>query len=175
MSETLLSILMVAGVIVIAATIWLAVKTAKAKRTDPGAQPHPGRPPVNPQHMPAAHATPASASLMVSPKPPSQPARSMAVPANDAVTPVLVHPNGENGSDVPNLLRKAFEQLHTRQQRIDNELARIEQLRGEREVVAQQAAALDQAMRAFAATASVSHQIDPQLFETNGARGFKKL
>jgi len=175
MSETLLSILMVAGVIVIAATIWLAVKSANAKRIGAGAQVQPDRQPINPQHGQAAHTPSVSAPLMAAARPPSQPARSMAVPATDAVTPVLVHHNGENGgSDVPNLLRKAYEQIHTRQQRIDNELARIEQLRGEREVVAQQAAALDQAMRAFAATAAVSHQIDPQLFETNGARGFKK-
>ena len=47
------------------------------------------------------------------------------------------------------LLQKAYEQLSTRKQSIENELARIEELRGEHEAVAAQVAALDQAMKAF--------------------------
>lgn len=68
-----------------------------------------------------------------------------------------VLPNGETGTpDVVMLLRKAHEQLATRQHNIESELARIELLRGEREAVAVQAAALDQAMRAFAATTVIA-------------------
>jgi hypothetical protein len=47
------------------------------------------------------------------------------------------------------LLQKAHEQLSTRKQTIESELARIERLRGEHETVTAQVAALDQAMKAF--------------------------
>jgi hypothetical protein len=47
------------------------------------------------------------------------------------------------------LLQKAYEQLSTRKQSIENEIARIEGLRGEHEAVTAQVAALDQAMKAF--------------------------
>jgi hypothetical protein len=84
----------------------------------------------------------------------------------------------ENGvSDVLTLLQKASEQLRTRQQRIESELARIEQLRGERDAVALQTAALDRAMKAFAITpamsAGVSHQLEPFILETHGNGGAK--
>ena len=48
-----------------------------------------------------------------------------------------------------NLLQKAHEQLSTRKQTIESELARIEGLRGEHEAVTAQVAALDQAMKTF--------------------------
>ena len=47
------------------------------------------------------------------------------------------------------LLQMAYEQLTTRKQSIENEIARIEGLRGEHEAVTAQVAALDQAMKAF--------------------------
>jgi hypothetical protein len=47
------------------------------------------------------------------------------------------------------LLQKAYEQLSTRKQSIESELARIEGLRGEHEAVTAQVAALDLAMKAF--------------------------
>ena len=51
--------------------------------------------------------------------------------------------------DSLSLLQKAYEQLSTRKQSIENELARVEGLRGEHEAVTAQVAALDQAMKAF--------------------------
>ena len=57
---------------------------------------------------------------------------------------------GENDvQDSLSLLQKAYEQLSTRKQSIESELARIEGLRGEHEAVTAQVAALDQAMKAF--------------------------
>jgi hypothetical protein len=57
---------------------------------------------------------------------------------------------GENDDhDSLSLLQKAYEQLSTRKQSIESELARIEGLRGEHEAVTAQVAALDQAMKAF--------------------------
>ena len=47
------------------------------------------------------------------------------------------------------LLQRAHEQLSTRKQTIESELARIEKLRNEHELVTKQVAALDQALRAF--------------------------
>ena len=55
----------------------------------------------------------------------------------------------KNVHDSLSLLQKAYEQLSTRKQSIENELARIEGLRAEHEAVAAQVAALDQAMKAF--------------------------
>ena len=55
----------------------------------------------------------------------------------------------KNGNEAFSLLQKAYEQLSTRKQSIENELARIEELRGEHEAVAAQVAALDLAMKAF--------------------------
>ena len=54
-----------------------------------------------------------------------------------------------NGADSLSLLQKAFEQLNTRKQSIESELARVEELRGEHEAVTAQVAALEQAMKAF--------------------------
>jgi hypothetical protein len=57
-----------------------------------------------------------------------------------------------DGNDVHeslSLLQKAYEQLSTRKQSIESELARIEGLRGEHEAVTAQVAALDLAMKAF--------------------------
>ena len=57
---------------------------------------------------------------------------------------------GENGvHDSLSLLQNAYEQLSTRKQSIESELARIEGLRGEHEAVTAQVAALDLAMKAF--------------------------
>ena len=47
------------------------------------------------------------------------------------------------------MLQSAFEQLSTRKQSIEADLARIERLRGEHEAVTAQVAALEQAMEAF--------------------------
>ena len=47
------------------------------------------------------------------------------------------------------MLQSAFEQLSTRKQSIEAELARIEGLRSEHEAVSAQVAALDLAMKAF--------------------------
>src|ERR1700723_1440509 len=52
-------------------------------------------------------------------------------------------------NDSLGLLQKAYEQLSSRKRSIESELARIEGLRSEHEVVAAQVAALDQAMKAF--------------------------
>ena len=54
-----------------------------------------------------------------------------------------------DGSEAFDLLQKAYEQLRTRKQMIESELARIEGLRGEHEAVTAQVAALDQAIKAF--------------------------
>jgi hypothetical protein len=54
-----------------------------------------------------------------------------------------------DGNEAFELLQKAHEQLSTRKQIIENELARIEGLRGEHEAVTAQVAALDQAIKAF--------------------------
>jgi hypothetical protein len=57
---------------------------------------------------------------------------------------------GENDvHEALSLIQKAYEQLSTRKQTIESELARIEGLRGEHEAVTAQVAALDQAMKAF--------------------------
>ena len=57
---------------------------------------------------------------------------------------------GENhGHEAFGLLQKAHEQLSTRKQAIESELARIEELRGEHEAVAAQLAVLDQAIKVF--------------------------
>lgn len=157
MNETVLSILMVAGVLAIAATLWLAAKSTNAKRTEPAAQAQPDRQQIHPQPVRAVNGP--------------QPARSLVVSATEGATPTLAVPSGENGvPDVLTLLQKAYEQLSSRQHRIESELARIEQLRGEREAVALQADALDQAMKAFAVTPAVSRQIEPYMFEPNCAR-----
>jgi hypothetical protein len=68
--------------------------------------------------------------------------------------PVLsaAHATRNSESDVQDslsLLQKAYEQLSTRKQSIEAELARIEGLRGEHESVTAQVAALEQAMKAF--------------------------
>jgi hypothetical protein len=56
----------------------------------------------------------------------------------------------ENDSqEALNLLQKAHQQLSTRKQTIESELARIEGLRGEHEAVTAQVAALEQALKAF--------------------------
>jgi BED zinc finger len=54
-----------------------------------------------------------------------------------------------NGSEALSLLQKAYDQLSSRKQTIESEIARIEGLRGEHEAVTAQVAALDQAMKAF--------------------------
>ena len=57
---------------------------------------------------------------------------------------------GENNvHDSLSLLQKAYEQLSTRKQSIESELARIEGLQGEHKAVTAQVAALDLAMKAF--------------------------
>src|SRR5215472_14160783 len=55
----------------------------------------------------------------------------------------------KDSNEALSLLQKAYEQLSTRKQSIESELARIEELRGEHEAVTAQVAALDQAMKAF--------------------------
>ena len=47
------------------------------------------------------------------------------------------------------MLQSAFEQLSTRKQSLEAELARIEGLRGEHEAVTAQVAALERAMKSF--------------------------
>lgn len=54
-----------------------------------------------------------------------------------------------NGDKAQELLQKAYEQLTARKQNIEADLARIEALRQDQEVVNAQLAALDQAMKAF--------------------------
>ncbi len=54
-----------------------------------------------------------------------------------------------NGDKAQDLLQQAYEQLAARKQTIEAELARIEALRVEHDVVSAQLAALDQAMKAF--------------------------
>jgi prefoldin subunit 5 len=55
----------------------------------------------------------------------------------------------KDSNEAFSLLQKAYEQLSTRKQSIENELARIEELRSEHEALTAQVAALDQAMKAF--------------------------
>ena len=55
----------------------------------------------------------------------------------------------KDGNEALSLLQKAYEQLSTRKQTIESELARIEGLGAEHEAVSAQVAALDQAMKAF--------------------------
>jgi len=67
-----------------------------------------------------------------------------------SVLPAHAPQTGDKDSNEAfSLLQKAYEQLSTRKQSIENELARIEELRGEHEAVTAQVAALDQAMKAF--------------------------
>jgi hypothetical protein len=54
-----------------------------------------------------------------------------------------------DGHDSLSLLQAAYEQLSTRKQSIEIELARIDGLRSEHEAVTAQVAALEQAMKAF--------------------------
>jgi len=58
-------------------------------------------------------------------------------------------PGANDGHEALTLLQRAYDQLNTRKQLIEAELARIEGLRGEHEAVAAQVAALDQALKAF--------------------------
>ncbi|HEY3837849.1 MAG TPA: hypothetical protein VGL72_14810 [Bryobacteraceae bacterium] len=172
MNETVLSILMIAGLLVIAATVWLAVRSRNSKRTQPAPEAQPDPQAVSQQLVPAG----SGPSVPALPVRTAQPVTSLVVPATDAAIPMRVLQSGENSiPDVPALLLKAYEQLSTRQHRIESELARIEQLRGEREAVAVQAAALDQAMKAFAVSPALSHQIDPYRLETNGTRSSEKM
>ena len=64
-------------------------------------------------------------------------------------TTVLAAVHEDGGNEAFGLLQKVYEQLSTRKQKIESELARIEELRGEHEVVTAQVAALDQALKAF--------------------------
>lgn len=170
MNETVLSILLITGVIVIVVTGWLAAKSANSRRTEATAQTGPDRQQINQQLVHAVNRPSAPAPPIHAPQPPAQPARSLVVAATDAAAPMRVLQGGENGvPDVLTLLRNAYDQLSTRQHRIESELARIEQLRGEREAVSLQAAALDQAMKAFAVTPAVSQQYEP------GIRSSEKL
>jgi hypothetical protein len=157
MNETVLSILVVAGLIVLAATVWLATKSKTAKPTAPP-QAQPERQQINPEPVQAV-------GEPCVPGPPLHPPQLLAQLTQSVVTPAA-----DDVPDVQTLLLKAYEQLSTRQHRIESELARIEQLRSEREVVAQQAAALDQAMKAFAATPGNSRQADPHTFKPGGTR-----
>jgi hypothetical protein len=59
------------------------------------------------------------------------------------------HPGENDAHEALTLLQRAYEQLSTRKQSIEAELARIDGLRGEHEAVTAQVAALDQAMKAF--------------------------
>ena len=59
------------------------------------------------------------------------------------------HPGENDAHEALTLLQRAYEQLSTRKQSIEAELARIEGLRGEHEAVTAQVAGLDQAMKAF--------------------------
>ncbi len=77
----------------------------------------------------------------VSAQPKQQPPILLAAPAPQ--------PGGNDVHEALSLLQKAYEQLSTRKQTIESELARIEGLRGEHETVTAQVAALDQAMKAF--------------------------
>jgi hypothetical protein len=156
MNEAILLILLVVGVIVLAATVWLAARsTARAKRAETPTQALPGREQSHPQAVDGSSAPPPEAPAA---QPPAQP-----------TTSVFRSESGENGvPDVPALLRSAYEQLSTRQHRIESELGRIEQLRVEREAVAVQVAALDQAMKAFSVAPALSYRNAPDVVEING-------
>jgi hypothetical protein len=81
--------------------------------------------------------------------------REVAVPAQpiqEQPTPLAVPAPDAGENEIPEaltLLQKAYEQLSTRKQTIEGELARIEGLRGEHEVLTARVAALDQALKAF--------------------------
>jgi hypothetical protein len=72
------------------------------------------------------------------------------IPEQAIVLPAPVpQASDKNGNDAFSLLQKAYEQLSTRKQSIESELARVEELRAEHEAVTAQLTALDQAMKAF--------------------------
>ena len=75
----------------------------------------------------------------------TQPVQEQAI----VLPPTASQKSDKDGNEAFGLLQKAYEQLSTRKQSIENELARIEELRGEHEAVTTQVAALDQAMKAF--------------------------
>ena len=133
MNETVLFILLAAGMIAVAVTIWFAVHSRTlAKTGDAGA---PGRP----QERQAPMVQPEQLQPM-----------SAATAAFPVPGPASYADNDSQSVQV--LLQRAHEQLKTRQQRIENELARIDSLRDEREVVAEKLAALDVAMKALSIT-----------------------
>ena len=73
-------------------------------------------------------------------------------PIQEPATPITApvrQSNDKDGHEALSLLQKAYEQLSSRKQSIESELARIEELRGECEALTAQVAALDQAMKAF--------------------------
>jgi hypothetical protein len=78
-----------------------------------------------------------------------------AIPTQSIQEPPIVlaapapHPAENDAHEALTLLQRAYEQLSTRKQSIEAELARIEGLRGEHEAVTAQVAALDQALKAF--------------------------
>lgn len=75
-----------------------------------------------------------------------------AQPVQEQPTPLAAPVPYASEEEVPEaltLLQKAYEQLSTRKQMIEGDLARIEGLRGEHETLTAQVAALDQAMKAF--------------------------
>jgi hypothetical protein len=75
-----------------------------------------------------------------------------AQPVQEQPTPLAAPAPYASEDEVPEaltLLQKAYEQLSSRKQMIEGDLARIEGLRGEHETLTAQVAALDQAMKAF--------------------------
>ena len=154
MNETVLIILLSAGVLAVIVTIWYAVRYPAPKKTGEGdapGQPQEGDP---------------------VPGQPEQPRKTAPAPMTMALTrrgsPRV--PHSDNGSqNVAALLQTAYDQLKIRQDGIESELARIEMLRGEQEKVAAQVSALDAVMRVFSLAQSADcHQLDPQSLASNG-------
>ena len=96
------------------------------------------------RHRPS-HRVPASAPAEFEREAVQQPRKLVARPQGQS---------GENESrEALDLLQKAHQQLSTRKQTIQSELARIEGLRAEHEAITKQVAALDEAIKGFQTSA----------------------
>jgi hypothetical protein len=157
MNEMVLSILLSAGIVGVAVSIWLAVRYPTSTKVKEGAASgQPGEPdPITGQPKEPDPQTGQS----------EKPRRRLlaAAPTTKELARVPV-PAALNESETPGvaiLLDKAYEQLRSRQQRIESEIARIEMLRGEQDAIAAQVKALDAAIRVF----SLSQASDSRMIE----------
>ena len=167
MNETGLIILLAAGVIALATTIWFAFRSPKQMHAQALAtaasqismQGGAGdvAPPPPPKPRKAAPSEPVRQQI-------TEPFAPVASTPPPAAVPLPVHvPASEkDAQNVLFLLKQAYQQLNQRQQRIESELARIEMLRSEHEAVATQVAALELAMKAFVSSSAETRQAAPR-------------